>query len=78
MECLEMDGTLVNVIRVKLASIFAMKFESKRDFDEVMLELRTKDVFKDQVGNTKYVKTLLGKKDLLMVLVVLHSTYGKV
>ena len=78
MDYLEVDGSLVNVTQVVLESVLALKFESKKDFGEVMIELQLKDVFKDQVGNTKYIKALIGKKALLMVLVVLHSNYGKV
>ena len=62
---------------MKLDSVLAMKFESKRDIDELMIELQIKDVFKDRAGNTKDVKSLIGNKNLSMALVILHSHIGK-
>lgn len=73
----ELEGHLVTVTQVKLDSVFAMKFSSKRDIDELLLELQIKDVFKDQTGNTKDIKAVIGNKTLSVALVILDSCIGK-
>lgn len=72
----ELEGHLVTVTQVKLDSVFAMKFSSKRDIDELLLELQIKDVFKDQTGNTKDIKAVIGNKTLSVALVILDSCIG--
>ena len=76
MEYLEMDGYLVTVIQVEFESMLAVKVENKKSIDELMIELQIKDVFKDQDGNIKDIKTFIANKNLLMVLVIFHSHIG--